>query len=148
MLIAQKALRGIFIDLHMDAESRGVVVNHDLLLSEPKAKSGCTYDVVNVAIDGLLQVNVRGLYLIDVSLNVGESLNSLLKAHVAPPLLDAKCCALTNDQVDRQLLEALAEEPRPHRLLHPRNRSLLLKQGFEEAEELLLVLPCHDSVVV
>lgn len=89
MLIAQKSLLSVFIDLHVNTKSRGVIVNHDFLLSEPKAKSGCTYNVINVAINGLLQVNVRGFYLVDVSLNVGESLYSFLKANVAPPLLDA-----------------------------------------------------------
>jgi len=58
MPVPKESFGCFLINLHMDAKSYRVIVNHDLLLTEPQAESCSTYNVFNIVIDGLFYVNI------------------------------------------------------------------------------------------
>jgi hypothetical protein len=59
ILIAVKALARVFIDLHVDAESGRVEIEHDCLLLEPETAVGTAHHSIDVLVDGLLHVDLR-----------------------------------------------------------------------------------------
>ena len=54
----------------MNVEGDWAEINHDFLLSEPEAKARSGHDVADLVVDGLLEVDVGGVNLSDVALDV------------------------------------------------------------------------------
>ena len=52
---------------------------------------------IDVLVDGLLDVDVGGLNLLNVLVNNGQGSHSLLQFEIRPPLLDAVGGSLQND---------------------------------------------------
>jgi hypothetical protein len=54
----------------MDSERNWAEVDHNLLLSEPEAKTRSGYNVVDLVVNCLFEVDVWRLDLVDVALDV------------------------------------------------------------------------------
>lgn len=85
----------------MDAESLGVEVEHNGLLSEAEGLMGLRDDRVDVLIHGLLQVQVWGRDLGYVVTDVRQRNGSLPQLEPRPPGLDTVGSPPVNDLVDR-----------------------------------------------
>ena len=106
------------------------------------------YHSVDIAVDGLLKIDLVGIDLVDVLGYLRESLQPLLELKVAPPLLDAVGCTSSDDQMDWQLLERLSKPIRSECLLYLTGSSLSIKKWLKEAKKLLIFIGIHLAIVV
>ena len=132
----------------MDSKSGGIKVEHDGLLFESEGSVRLAYHSVDIAVDGLLKIDLVGIDLVDVLGYLRESLQPLLELKVAPPLLDAVSCASSDDQMDWQLLERLSKPICSECLLYLTGSSLSIKKWLEEAKKLLIFIGVHLAIVV
>ena len=93
----------------MHLAANRVEVKHDLLFGKAQALACNSYDVIDVVVQGCLDEEVWLVDLSDVLLDSAEGMRTLLEPQAAPPLLDAVCRSLADDQVERQLFKLLSE---------------------------------------
>lgn len=148
MPVTKKPLFLALINLHVNGESSRIEVNHDLLFWEAESISGRTYDVRDVVVYRLFQINFRWVYLLDVALNFLQSMYTFLETKVPPPLLNTHRSTLANDQVNRKFWELLAEQVGFNLHLDRWEASLALKQGLKEAKKLLFIFFCSMRIVI
>ena len=148
LLVAIDAIVRFFVDCHVHTERGRVEVEHHELLSEAEPTQGPMDHILNVVVQGLLDVEGGRVDQCGMLPNLGKCHDSFLKLEVSPPLLDAIGSPSLDDHVDRVLFEGAAEVGSPDVLLNHCQFGSTVQQGLKEAQELLVLIRVNRTIVV
>ena len=120
--------------LHVNTKGIRLKVEHDSLLPEPEGLVGLSDHRVDILVYGLLQVNFRWVYLVDMLFDVGESDYTLSEFESWPPALDTVSSTFLHNLCDSKVfvLKFLLIHGCADSLLELCYSSNFLKQRFKE----------------
>ena len=148
LFVTEDTFVAFLVNSHMHVERRRTEVEHDRLLWEAETtKSSCDH-ILDVVVQGLLDIDRRRVDKHCMLSNLGECHDSFLEFEVAPPLLDPVGCSALDDHVDWVLLERATEEGCSDVLLDHGDVRSTVEQRLKEAQELLVLICVHSPVVV
>lgn len=138
----------VFGHLHVHLVSVRVEVKHYRLLHEAVLRVHLSSNLIEVLVNGLLNVQSIVSYQVDMVFDEVQSIHPLLHLPVAPHALNAVSSSLLNDLVYWQLLSASSPQPCFEGIFNGCLSCHSFEQSFKEEDHLLVFLNVDFTIVV